>query len=923
MKDISITETPSKDFVVLPQENSLLRDFTSRSVNVVGDVNKDGFEDLLIGDPTLSECYVYYGNSNNDFTNLPIGLAIQSLGDSFGWSASGLGDINGDGYDDMVISAMTSNMIYVIYGRSIFPNPLLISSFTSTDGFRIIGSNTTNTLGISVSNAGDFNGDERTDIIVSAAVSSTQNIIYILFLPATGLLQDIYIDLLPKGSYLKIVAPKLSFAGLSLAGLGDINGDGYDDVAIGSIPFQGKFTTQKTYIIYGRGLIQQANFYLSEMISGVDGFVITGGGFVVAAPGDVNNDGKADIMVTSYYDWRAQGNAYLITFPKNISSSPTFYPSSAPSTLPSSIPSAVPSSSMPSSSPSQNNSAGSRPTLPPRTRYPTRIPTVRPTTDAPILVPTEPPTYSPSAEPSIIPTPLPSTEPTPFTTLSQMPVTGKPTSVRSIRTRKPSLQSTKMPNEISFPTSQPSKMIEEYPVLSIDSSGIYSMPDGPTSVYVQGQGNILITGNSGKKVYTIIPVDNSITITDFHENDVLDLMHYPMISNSFNIPFSTNPLILILSSNQQVILSSHKNYALKESNFLFSSSSDNIGMNQKKKKMVDSSLVISLIMLFAFSILFIIFICFPSETLLDRYEKFFLQKDSEEDNIVEEEEEEEEEVWRPDRKNRLDKIEELEDDTDEDEDEEEKDEDEEASASNSFHLSHRLSGGSSGSWRFQHHIEDGWVRSLRSRERRGRLSDFSYTDMSIPELSDEDESDTENDYNKTKEIGADSQFFNNWEELPPLEGTLFDYDRMDVYFPSPFDLNEEEEAQENWQFNNFPIGFPTLPLYPLGSDDIESQGYHLTDFPLVLSHRSDSAEDSAPLDGFPFPPPFFATREHDDDDDDDDNPNDPEVNDQWGGDYYPSDYIFPSFPFLDNYQDEDDPPPVEDYYGEDDPTETD
>jgi hypothetical protein len=106
-------------------------------------------------------------------------------------------------------------------------------------------------------------------------------------------------------------------AGLSLAGLGDINGCG--DIAVGIVPYRGD--DQSTYVIYGRNsttyrLLDLCHFQPS------DGFIIKGVGLLVASPGDVNNDGINDLLIVSYSGWHSSSNAYLLRFPRNVTSSP-------------------------------------------------------------------------------------------------------------------------------------------------------------------------------------------------------------------------------------------------------------------------------------------------------------------------------------------------------------------------------------------------------------------------------------------------------------------------------------------------------------------------------------------------------------------------------------------------------------------------
>jgi hypothetical protein len=583
----------------------LTRDTVSRSFTNIGDINKDDLDDLLLCSPASSLCYLYLGkHSSGLFENLQVSSSISLFSpeeDSesyslLGWAASPAGDMNSDGVNDFAVSALTVNTVYVLFGQSpSFPAHIILSQLTPSQGFKITGSvadvSSLSNLGIALAKVGDFNGDEISDLAITGMnVQTSQNIIFLVFGRNSTLINDLSLSLSGRSPhYHRIISPSRSFSGFSIAGLGDINGDGLGDLAIGSLPYLGGYSTQKTYVLYGRKSGFDQDFSLSNLQTGdgSEGFLISGGGFMVGSPGDVNADGLNDLMITSYTSWQAQGNAYVMIFPKNMSSSPTFAPSFNPSEQPTSTPSFTPtiakifSSESPTNLPSietlqptnrvelQTNSPNvditrlpTRPPQPLKTDKPSRIPSFRPTSGRPTKKPSFLPTIKPSIRPSFIPSLLPSKSAPP--------------------TREPSLKPTKQRNvPFLFPSSSPSvfptppsSMISPVMVV-IDQAGVYDLLDGHGLVTVSAGGNVLISGHNGRKVYKIIPSNGeertSITITDFdNHQDTLDLSEfYETITTINELTYTTNPLVFHLSIEQIVVLSSHSEFDLTSKNFLF------------------------------------------------------------------------------------------------------------------------------------------------------------------------------------------------------------------------------------------------------------------------------------------------------------------------------------------------------------------
>jgi hypothetical protein len=424
---------------------SLIRDVKYRASSIVGDVNGDGFNDIVIGYPSSSLCHMYLGTING-FMNLLVSLTIHGEPQTdFGWAvASGTNDFNRDNYSDMVISSKVSGVVYVLFGRSLLSRDIYVSTMTSSDGFKIISSSKLFNFGLSIANGGDFNHDGYHDIIISASTAAGEGAISVIL--GSSSLGDIHLDNPTPNKVSTIYASRFTFAGLSLAGLGDINQDGFDDIAIGSIPYQGRYITQRTYIIYGREVKRQnESLSLSTMREGIDGIMITGGGFMVAGPGDVNGDGINDVMIVNYPNWQGQSNSYLLSFPDElISVPPTVLPSSFPSSQPSSFPSSRPTITATTNTPT--NHPRTVITLSPLSLGVTHPPlTTKPTAAPKSFRPTRTPTTSfPSRIPTLNPTRSPSAHPTVLQVVSTKPTALEPTST-VLPTRTPSIFPSRVP----------------------------------------------------------------------------------------------------------------------------------------------------------------------------------------------------------------------------------------------------------------------------------------------------------------------------------------------------------------------------------------------------------------------------------------------------------------------------------------------
>lgn len=395
-----------------------------------------------------------------------------AAGNFAGVSIDAVGDFNKDGVVDVLVGAYQYTPVisgttkthagaaYLLFGSSTFTSrdPDLANFVSGPEGVRFLGAVEGDRLGQAVSGAGDVNGDGYADILIGAYTSLPGGKIYVVFGTETPYTSDVDMLAFNGGiaGYTVLGSSTIQQIGYSLSRAGDVNQDGLDDLLCTSY-FSGAAAGGQVSILFGSSVSPAANVDFSGPVTAYSftGTSASRLGSRVAGGFDVNNDGIPDIMLGAPFatvipaaggDQRGNAGAvYVVMGPLFL---PTDQPTSAPSTQPSSRP-----SSQPSSQPSVQPSA--QPTTSPSS-LPTTQPTARPSS-GPTSQPSSRPSAQPSAQPTNKPTNQPTTQPTvrPTTQPTRQP-SSEPTSQPSSRPSvQPSAQPSSAPTHSAAPTALP------------------------------------------------------------------------------------------------------------------------------------------------------------------------------------------------------------------------------------------------------------------------------------------------------------------------------------------------------------------------------------------------------------------------------------------------------------------------------------
>ena len=272
------------------------------SVSSAGDVNGDGYSDVVVGAYYYSNgqtyegrVYLYHGSASGLPTTAAwIGEPNQGVS-YYGNSVSSAGDVNGDGYSDVVVGAYGYNNGQVLEGRAFLYHGSA-SGLSTTAAWTGESNQGSAYYGWSVSTAGDVNGDGYSDVLIGAYYfdngQNNEGRAYLYHGSASGLSAT--------AAWTGESNQADAQYGNSVSTAGDVNGDGYSDVVVGALQFSNGETYEgRAYLYHGSasGLLTTAAW------TGESNQANAFYGTSVGTAGDVNGDGYSDVLVgANFYD---------------------------------------------------------------------------------------------------------------------------------------------------------------------------------------------------------------------------------------------------------------------------------------------------------------------------------------------------------------------------------------------------------------------------------------------------------------------------------------------------------------------------------------------------------------------------------------------------------------------------------------------
>ncbi len=268
-------------------------------VGYAGDLNADGASDLIASDPYYTgtanaegRVNVHLGSESGPDASPDWSFASGEAGACCGWSAGSAGDVNGDGYDDLLVgapladgSAENEGCAWLFLGSAFGPPTSPSWTFRAGQASAFAG--------ISVGAAGDVNADGYADVLVGAylydGAVTDEGAVFVFHGSASGL--SFVPDLTLFGGQ------QGCLFGLAVASAGDVNGDGFSDAIVGAPAFASGSASGRVFVYLGSaaGLGSEAA-WTADGEQAEERF-----GWAVAAAGDVDGDSYGDVLVVARF----------------------------------------------------------------------------------------------------------------------------------------------------------------------------------------------------------------------------------------------------------------------------------------------------------------------------------------------------------------------------------------------------------------------------------------------------------------------------------------------------------------------------------------------------------------------------------------------------------------------------------------------
>ncbi|NLG27680.1 MAG: hypothetical protein GX557_07190, partial [Chloroflexi bacterium] len=268
------------------------------SAGPAGDVNVDGYADLVAGAPAYTNgqssegaAYLFQGAATGMAATAAWSKEANTASARYGQAVGAAGDVNGDGYGDVIVGAPGALRAWVLAGG---PSAPPTAPVWTTEGNRVDFG-----YGRSVASVGDVNGDGYADVLVGSSYQANGDLV------GSGDVSDGRADVYYGGANGLRATPDWSMVseqpatcfGNAVASAGDVNGDGYADIIVGAyLHDAAQVDGGAAYVYHG----SPTGLQTTPAWSAYGARALAYYGRAVASAGDVNGDGYADVIIGAY-----------------------------------------------------------------------------------------------------------------------------------------------------------------------------------------------------------------------------------------------------------------------------------------------------------------------------------------------------------------------------------------------------------------------------------------------------------------------------------------------------------------------------------------------------------------------------------------------------------------------------------------------